>query len=59
MYRNHPYIILDEELFQRMNGNLNTTGFTQLAREGMEEHASSGERQQEHPENISWKMTSS
>ena len=33
MYRNDPFIILDEELFQGMNDSLNTTGFTQLARE--------------------------
>ena len=41
MYRNHPFIILDEELFQRMNGSL---GSTQLAREGIKcikEHVSS------------------
>ena len=44
MYRNHPFIILDEELFQGMNGSLNTTGSTQLAREGIKgikEHVSS------------------
>ena len=43
MYRNHPFIILDEELFQRMNGSLNTTSSTQLAREGIKcikEHVS-------------------
>ena len=28
MYRNHPFIILDEELFQGMNDSLYTTGFT-------------------------------
>ena len=28
MYRNDPFIILDEELFQGMNDSLNTTGFT-------------------------------
>ena len=33
MYRNHPFIILDEELLQGMNDRLNTTGFTQLMRE--------------------------
>ena len=27
MYRNHPFIILDEELFQGMNDSLNTNGF--------------------------------
>ena len=40
-YRNHPFIILDEELFQGMNDSLNTTGFTQLATEGVKEHVSS------------------
>ena len=59
MYRNHPFIILDEELFQGMNDSSNTTGFTQLAREGMNEHVSSGERLQEDPETISWEVTSS
>ena len=59
MYRNHPFMILDEELFQEMKDSLNTTGFTQLAREGMKEHVSSGERQQEDPENISWEVTAS
>ena len=59
MYRNHPFIILDEEIFQGMNDNLNATGFTQLAGEGIKEHVSSDERQQEDPENISWEMTSS
>ena len=59
MYRNHPFIMLDEELFQGMNDSLNTIGFTQLAREGMKEHVSSSERQQEDPENISWEVTSS
>ena len=49
MYRNHPFIILDEELSQRMNDCLNTTGFTQLAREGIKEHVSSDEQQQEDP----------
>ena len=33
MYNNHAFITLDEELFQGMNHSLNTTGFTQLARE--------------------------
>ena len=32
MYRNHPFIILDEELFQGMNDRLNNTGFIQLER---------------------------
>ena len=59
MYRNHTFIILDEELFQEMNDSLNTSGFTQLAREVMKEHVSSSERQQEDPENISWEVTSS
>ena len=36
-----------------------TVGFTQLAREGIKEHVSSDERQQEDPENISWEVTSS
>ena len=46
MYRNHPFIILDEERFQGMNDSLNTTGFTQLTREGIngtKEHVSSDE----------------
>ena len=43
MYRNHSFIILDEELFQGMNDSSNTTGFTQLAREGIKEHVSSDE----------------
>ena len=59
MYRNHPVIILDEELFQGVNDSLNTTGFTQLAREGMNKHVTSRERQQQDPENISWEVTSS
>ena len=59
MYRNHPFIILDEELLQGMNDRLNTTGFTQLMRESIKEHVSSDEQQQEDPENISWKVTSS
>ena len=59
MYRNHPFIILDEELLQGMNDHLNTTGFTQLAGEGVKEHVSSNERQQEDPESISWEVTSS
>ena len=59
MYRNHPFIILDEDLFQGMNNRLNTTGFTQLPRDGKKEHISSDERQQEDPENISWEVTSS
>ena len=59
MCRNHPFIILEEELFQGMNDSLNTTGFTQLAREGIKEHVSSDGRQQEDPENISWEVTSS
>ena len=50
MYRNHPFIILDEDLFQGMNHHLNTTGFTRLMREGIKEHVSSDERQQEDPE---------
>ena len=49
MYRNHPFIILYEELFRRMNDSLNTTGFTQLAGEGKKEHVSSDGRQQEGP----------
>ena len=53
MYRNQPFIILDEELLQGMNDHLNTTGFIQLVREGIKEHVSSDERQQEDPENIS------
>ena len=32
MYRSHPFIILDEELFQGMNDRLNNTGFIQLER---------------------------
>ena len=56
MYRNHPFIILDEDLFQGMNNCLNTTGFTQLPRDGKKEHVSSDERQQEGPENISWEV---
>ena len=52
-------IILDEELCQRMNDRLNPTGFTQLAREGIKEHVSSDEQQQEDPENIIWEVTSS
>ena len=32
VYRNHPFIILDEELFQGMNDRLNNTGFIQLER---------------------------
>ena len=59
MYGNHPFIILDKEIFQGMSDSLNTTGFTQVASEGMKEHASSGERQQEDPEdpeNISWEV---
>ena len=59
MYRNHPFIILDEDLFQGMNNRLNTTGFTQVPRDGKKEHISSDERQQEDPENISWEVTSS
>ena len=59
IYRNHPFIILHEELFQEMNDSLNTSGFTKLAREVMKEHVSSGERQQEDPENISWEVISS
>ena len=62
MYRNHPFIILDEELFQGMNDSLNIRGFTQLAREGIKgikEHVSSDEWQQEDPENISLEVTSS
>ena len=50
MYRNHPFIILYEDLFQGMNDCLNTTGFTPLMREGIKEHVSSDERQQEDPE---------
>ena len=42
-----------------MNDRLNTTGFIQLAREGVKEHVSSDERQQEDPESISWEVTSS
>ena len=34
MYRNHSFITLDEELFQRMSDNSDTTGSTPLAREG-------------------------
>ena len=41
MYRNHPFIILDEQLFQGRNDSLNTTSFTQLAREVIKEHVSS------------------
>ena len=52
MYRNYPFIILDEQLFQRMNDSFNTAGFTQLAREGIKEYVSSDERQQEDPEHI-------
>ena len=33
MYRYHPFIILDEELFQEMNDSSSITGFTQLSRE--------------------------
>ena len=39
--------------------SLNTTGFTQLAREGIKEHVSSDEQKQEDPENISLEVTSS
>lgn len=59
MHRNNPFIILDEELFQGVNDSSNTTGFTKLARGDMKEHVSSGEREQEDPENISWEVTSS
>ena len=59
MYRNHPFIILNEELFQPMNDSLNTIGFTQLAREGIKEHVSCDERQQEDPGNVSLEMISS
>ena len=59
VHRNNPFIILDEELFQGVNDSSNTTGFTKLAREDMKEHVSSGEREQEDPENISWEVTSS
>ena len=59
MYRNHPFIILDEELIQGVSDNLNITGFSQLAREDMKEHVSSDERQQEDPENKSWEVPSS
>ena len=62
MYRNHPFIILDEELSQGMNDSLNTAGFTQLPPEGIKgikEHVSSDEWQQEDPENISLEVTSS
>ena len=62
MYRNHAFIILDEELFQGMNDSLNTTGSTQLVREGIKcikEHVRSDEWQQEDPENISLEVTSS
>ena len=51
------FIILD--LLQGMNDSLNTTGFTQSVREGMKEHLSSGERQQEDPENIGSEVISS
>ena len=44
MYRNHPFIILDEKLFQGMNDSSNTAGFTQLARESRKEYVSSRER---------------
>ena len=47
----------DEELFQGMNDSLNTTGFTQLPREGIKEHVSSDERQQEDPDKISCEVT--
>ena len=47
----------DEELFQGMNDSLNTTGFTQLPREGIKEHDSSDEPQQEDPDNISCEVT--
>ena len=33
MYRNHPFISLEEELFQGMNVSSNTAGFINLARE--------------------------
>ena len=62
MYRNHPFIILDEERFQAMNDSLNTIGFTQLAREGIKgikEYVSCDERQQEDPENVSLEVISS
>ena len=42
-----------------MNDSLNTTGFTQVAREGIKEHVSSDEWQEENPENIIWKVISS
>ena len=60
MYRKHHFIILDEELFQGMNDSLNTTGFTQLVREGIKgikKRVSSNEWQQEDPENISLEVT--
>ena len=47
----------DGELFQGMNDSLNTTGFTQLPREGIKEHVSSDERQQEDPDKISCEVT--
>ena len=62
MYRNHPFIILDEELFQGMNDSLNTTGSTQLVREGIKcikEHVRSDEWRQEDRENMSLEVTSS
>ena len=40
-----------------MNDSLNTIGFTQLAREGIKEHVSSDERQEEDPENVIWEVT--
>ena len=40
-----------------MNDSLNTTGFTELPREGIKEHVSSDERQQEDPDKISFEVT--
>ena len=42
-----------------MNDRSSTTGFTQLAREGMKDYVSTGQLQQEDLEKLSWEVTSS
>ena len=42
-----------------MNDSSSTTGFTQLAREGMKDYVSTGQPQQEDLEKSSWEVTSS
>ena len=42
-----------------MNDSSSTTGFTQLAREGMNDYVSIGQPQQEDVEKLSWEATSS